>query len=448
MDGWCCDDEDGGHSMAILQSFGGSFCSTISDDVLGPAHLKSRDSDLVDSAAFLLPGQIYQVKCLLGFYLCSNQHCFGLLQQCAALTGCRKEEHDDLGMASRSSNNIDTQMDEQDLFMEQQFFLHEHCRSSSSSSSLQSLPMGNITDSYVSKTIQTYNQHRGVRFPSPESEDAAITRAMMAVISSSNSSSSAASPPSVMSNPQQEGQASLPRRAFRAYDSVLAPHLELRKSSSGQKMLRNSILMLRSISSAKSEEQAEGRRSTGNQSHHVISERRRRVKLNDSFDTLQTLLPPASKKDKASVLINARNYLNALRAQITELEEKNRSLETHLSTDEARQGDGSAKSVKVQIIKPSEPASDVQQIGIRMTVSIECDIIDLLLHVLERLKGLRAVTVAAVDACTYSPRMHIFARANLKLQIKSCDWNEASFQEAMNKAIEEVIATPEHFFAD
>ncbi|CAD5180434.1 unnamed protein product [Musa acuminata subsp. malaccensis] len=435
MDGWCCDDEDGGHSMAILQSFGGSFCSTISDDVLGPANLKSRDSDLVNSAAFLLPGQIYQ----------ANRHRFGLLQQCAALTGCRKQEHDDLGMTSGSSNNIDAQIDEQDLFMEQQFFLHEHCRSSSSSSSLQSLSMDNITDSYVSNTMQTYNQHRSVRFPSSESEDAAITRAMMAVLSSSNSSSSAASPPSVMSNPQQQGQASLPRRAFRSYDSVLAPHLELRKSSSGQKMLRNSILMLRSISSVKSEEQVEGRRSTSNQLHHVISERRRRVKLNDSFDTLSTLLPPASKKDKASVLINTRNYLNTLRTQITELEEKNRSLETHLCTDEARQGDGSAKSVKVQIIKPSEPTSDVQQIDIRMTVSVECDIIELVLHVLECFKGLRAVTVAAVDACTYSPRMHIYARANLKLQIKSCDWNEASLQEAMNKAIDEVIATPEPF---
>ncbi|CAL9188118.1 unnamed protein product [Musa hybrid cultivar] len=424
MDGWCCDDEDGGHSMAILQSFGGSFCSTISDDVLGPANLKSRDSDLVNSAAFLLPGQIYQ---------------------CATLTGCRKEEHDDLGMTSGSSNNIDARIDEQDLFMEQQFFLDEHCRSSSSSSSLQSLSMDNITDSYVSNAMQTYNQHRSVRFPSSESEDAAITRAMMAVLSSSNSSSSAASPPSVMSNPQQQGQASLPRRAFRCYNSVLAPHLELRKSSSGQKMLRNSILMLRSISSVKSEEQVEGRRSTSNQLHHVISERRRRVKLNDSFETLGTLLPPASKKDKASVLINTRNYLNTLRTQITELEEKNRSLETHLRTDEARQGDGSAKSVKVQIIKPSEPTSDVQQIDIRMTVSVECDIIELVLHVLECLKGLRAVTVAAVDACTYSPRMHIYARANLKLQIKSCDWNEASLQEAMNKAIDEVVATPEPF---
>ncbi|RRT66845.1 hypothetical protein B296_00014921, partial [Ensete ventricosum] len=314
--------------------------------------------------------------------------------------------------------NIDTQMDEQDLFMEQKFFLHEHSRSSSSSSSLQSLSMGNITDSYVSNTMQTYNQHQSVRFPSPESEDAAITRAMMAVISSSNSSASAASPPSVMSNPQQEGQASLPRRAFRAYNSALAPHFELRKGSSGQKMLRKSIDILRSISSVKSEEQVEERRSTSNQLHHVISERRRRVKLNDSFDTLRTLLPPESKKDKASVLINARNYLSTLRAQITELEEKNRSLETHLSTDEARQGDGSAKSVKVQIIKASEPTSDVQQIGIRMTVSKECDIIELVLHVLECLKGLRVVTVAAIDACTYARRMHIFARANLKLQIK------------------------------
>lgn len=41
----------------------------------------------------------------------ANQHRFGLLQQCAALTGCGKEEHDDLGMTSGSSNVSILQLD-------------------------------------------------------------------------------------------------------------------------------------------------------------------------------------------------------------------------------------------------------------------------------------------------------------------------------------------------
>ncbi|KAL5231760.1 hypothetical protein ABZP36_030536 [Zizania latifolia] len=58
---------------------------------------------------------------------------------------------------------------------------------------------------------------------------------------------------------------------------------------------------------------------------HVLSERKRREKLNDSFKALRAVLPPG-RKDKASVLIRAKDYLNALLARITELEEKSKTL--------------------------------------------------------------------------------------------------------------------------
>nr|XP_051220382.1 putative transcription factor bHLH041 [Lolium perenne] len=71
--------------------------------------------------------------------------------------------------------------------------------------------------------------------------------------------------------------------------------------------------------------------SAGNQLQHMISERKRREKLNDSFQALRTVLPPGSKKDKTSILIIAREYLNSLKSKVSDLEEKNRALEAQLA---------------------------------------------------------------------------------------------------------------------
>lgn len=60
----------------------------------------------------------------------------------------------------------------------------------------------------------------------------------------------------------------------------------------------------------------------------------------------------------------------------------------------------------------------VQLINLRITVRVECDVVELVLQILECIKALGITEVASVDAYTYSPQMHLFARANLKFQIK------------------------------
>lgn len=107
--------------------------------------------------------------------------------------------------------------------------------------------------------------------------------------------------------------------------------------------------------------------------------------------------------------------MKILRAQIMELEEKNRKLEAHLPKDEMAEG-----NFQIEVIKlgSDEPRSQLEQIHIKITVRVECDIVNLILHVLECLKGMRIVSIASVDARAYSPQMRISARANLKLQIK------------------------------
>ncbi|XP_072987383.1 transcription factor EGL1-like isoform X1 [Typha latifolia] len=53
---------------------------------------------------------------------------------------------------------------------------------------------------------------------------------------------------------------------------------------------------------------------------HVISERRRREKLNEKFLVLRSLVPSISKVDKASILGDAIDYLKELEQRIDELE--------------------------------------------------------------------------------------------------------------------------------
>ena len=107
-----------------------------------------------------------------------------------------------------------------------------------------------------------------------------------------------------------------------------------------------------------------------NQLQHMLSERKRREKLNDSFHALKAVLPPGTKvraysivhgfliilcffnslarvygmqKDKTSILIRAREYVRSLESKVADLEEKNRLLESRLARGDDSSDDGSRK---------------------------------------------------------------------------------------------------------
>lgn len=125
------------------------------------------------------------------------------------------------------------------------------------------------------------------------------------------------------------------------------------------------------------------------------------------------------QKDKASVLTSTRNYLNTLKAQIYELQEKNQKLETQLlSMDEALETTGSSGRVKVQINKGSDLTTELQHISVGLTVKVECDITALVLRVLGSLKTMGLTSLLSVDAYAYSSQMNLFARVDIKLLIK------------------------------
>lgn len=264
-------------------------------------------------------------------------------------------------------------------------------------------------------------------------DDEAIMLAMMAVISSASPSSSESSSP-----------------PHRAAAGAVQPrvHLHGGDDSAGHVTVRTSSLAVAPTSAAARQQDDACMTAGSNNSsqvYHMISERKRREKLNDSFHTLRSLLPPCSNKDKTTVLTNAASYLKALEAQVSELEEKNAKLERHVPRDDGGGGTAATAAavahrrarVHVARAAPGEP-----QVSVTVMVMVECDIVDLVLRVLESLRWMGGVvSVLSVDADTYSPQAMLKALANIKLHIVDCDcWNEALFHEAMTKAVHDATS--------
>ncbi|RWW47276.1 hypothetical protein BHE74_00046752 [Ensete ventricosum] len=132
--------------------------------------------------------------------------------------------------------------------------------------------------------MRVYDRHRTVPFPSTAVDDAAIARAMLAVISSNSSSAADRS-----WSGRRVG-------AFKTYVTpAFAPRSDPTPRSHGQKMIKMLINLLRKMNGMRFEGRTQDAGPTSNQLHHMISERKRREKLNESFDALRMLLPPASK---------------------------------------------------------------------------------------------------------------------------------------------------------
>jgi hypothetical protein len=127
-----------------------------------------------------------------------------------------------------------------------------------------------------------------------------------------------------------------------------------------------------------------------------------------------------SQKDKTTVLMNAASYVMALEAQVSELEDKNSKLQRYVPCGDGGGGGGATTATAAHRrarVHISRAASDEQQVSLMVMVMVECDIVDLVLHVLERLRWTSGVSVLSVNADTYSPQALLKALANIKLHI-------------------------------
>ncbi|KAI3495728.1 hypothetical protein L1887_38074 [Cichorium endivia] len=269
--------------------------------------------------------------------------------------------------------------------------------------------------------------------PSREHEECLMTRAIIAALSSSSSPSS-----SPCHHPQAPPFAS----AFKRYRSYLGPIKQ--RVQSRQNLNRRSLSFFRNLSQARAQQgqMIQTTRPTSNQLHHMIAERKRREKINESLEALKSLLPPGSKKDKASVLSKTKEYINSLKSQVKELDKKNRILEAEHSAKEALDQDSgnfSGERLAIRITDIGESTSESRVVDLELNVRGESILVDLVVRVLEFMKQIENVSVMSVDAGTR--RLETQALTNrvvLRLRIQGSEWDDSRFQEAVRRAFDDL----------
>ncbi|KAL6839381.1 hypothetical protein ACP4OV_030651 [Aristida adscensionis] len=469
----------GDRARAAFEAYRGAFCAVVSGD--GAAYMELPELDLSASASLPVQQQFY--------------HEAGT--KMAVFMGCESGEIE-IGLSTSTSPAAVPDHFQQSLLEE--LLQLPPTGPSSSSSSLPSLSIGSPEYSSLIRSIamsaapagepsssQPAAQLHGMSYapayghatlPSAEAADAAMAQAMLAVISSTatlpSTTTPAAPPPS--SSPRwlarHRARRSSPRRgAFRPYGSALSPRAPppRRPGAPGQRMIKTAIALMvsvhmamrdRELAAARHEEGAAAAAAGGgsalpppapqpssSQLHHMISERRRRERLNDSFQTLRSLLPPGSKKDKATVLADTTEYMMKLIAQVSELEKKNRQLEAQLGQADDTQlvaGDDSTERVHVDVTAGASTSTSTpnhpQEVSVKVTVRAECDVSELVVALLAGIKGMERFAVVTVDA-----RQAGTARAQVGITLRRVapsdeELDEASLKEAVAKVVEDAVA--------
>lgn len=197
------------------------------------------------------------------------------------------------------------ELDFKQMLSEENFVQEKHQPSSSSLSSKRTLSFessdnsstqifrsnsnsSNAVAGFKTSILQPGNRILSCSIPNLVSDDDAIARAMMAVISSASSVSSSSSPSIISQNSPKCGE-NAKFGAFRQFKSAFPPKCEVNFGNDGHKMIKRSLAMLRNI------KPGQEREPKPSNLYHMISERKRREKLNASFELLRMLLPPGSK---------------------------------------------------------------------------------------------------------------------------------------------------------
>lgn len=334
------------------------------------------------------------------------------------------------------------------------------------------------------------SQIRSPQIPSIESEDAAMANAILAVICSStsnnpnnnNNNNNSPSAASSSSNFSFQPQQNLPpnrytvtstrggggrQSAFQWYGSASAFAPRSTSSPSRfrrQNMLKRSLSFLRSINAMRSQSQEHNMqtscRTSSTQLHHMISERRRREKLNESFQALRSLLPPGTKKDKASVLTGTTEYLSSLKAEVEELSKRNATLEAQLLPKKTVAAAGEAiisssspneryysevgitqvsESASSQSSSSSSTMGSARLIDLHVTRVGEISITDMVVRLLELLKRSDhhqsvLISLMSIEANTTLEESNSVNRIVLRLKIQG-EWDESAFQEAVRRVV-------------
>ncbi|KAL1547774.1 hypothetical protein AAHA92_16090 [Salvia divinorum] len=277
------------------------------------------------------------------------------------------------------------------------------------------------------QTRQMLSQFRNAHFPSIECEDAAMTNAILAVLSSPSTSSSSRRPPRTPNI----------STAFRTYQ----PNSPARRSTSAPapSRFKRAVVFFRNLSLRIRHDQS---LPTATQLHHMISERKRREKLNESFQILRSFLPPGTKKDKASVLSSTVEYMSSLKSRAAELAERNRILVSQIDSVKKSEsgGDevGSGERVSVEISPSSSSSSSEARfldLRVRVRVRGESSLLDLVSRVIEFLRGQSGVSMTSVESNTRMLDSVAVHAVIIRLRIQGDEFDESGFREGVKRAV-------------
>ncbi|XP_028774225.1 putative transcription factor bHLH041 [Neltuma alba] len=290
-------------------------------------------------------------------------------------------------------------------------------------------------------------------FPTPETENDAIMRAILHVLSSSN-------PPSSSSSAPLHHHQNLPNymvhphdgtSAFRRYSPII-PSPSSQRGPGGQlrrqDLFKRSLTFFRGLNFIRMRERIQTTRpASSTQLHHMISERRRREKLNENFQALRSLLPPGTKKDKASILTTAKEVLSSLMAETEKLRERNKWLEAATSSSsmaavppavkEASGDDHEIVNERLNVRTISrEPASSPSEeriVDLEVTVRGQSSQVDILIRLLGFLKQDQNLSLISMEANTHLAHATSFNRITVRLRVEGSEWDEAAFREAVRR---------------
>nr|UFA45712.1 bHLH15 [Pinus massoniana] len=218
----------------------------------------------------------------------------------------------------------------------------------------------------------------------------------------------------------------------------------------GQYKLKRCLSILRNIHaerlaqvSMSGSQRPPGGTVSSSQVHHMISERRRRERLKESFEALRSFFPRGGRKDKASILGYTREYLTSLKSRVEQLEERNKQLESELKKFMSRaqsqegagtsiaqqqygststEGNDSAVRVTLSKIEGSTSTSTSASDEMRLVVVVEnpTNTIDLLIALLKSLREMGVPLISMATSTTNDEndpsRLQFRMTATIKLQ--------------------------------
>ncbi|XP_041002914.1 putative transcription factor bHLH041 [Juglans microcarpa x Juglans regia] len=295
------------------------------------------------------------------------------------------------------------------------------------------------------QALQALAAAANIQFPAPETENSAIARAILNVLSSHSSSSSLSSHQTQQNLPYGSHRENSKPSAFKSYVSALGPRTSTQiraNNARRQSLLNRSVLFYRSLNFLRVRERMQTTRPTSTQLHHMISERKRREKLNESFQALRSLLPPGTKKDKASLLTTTREYLSSLKAQVAELTRRNQLSEAQqlLSAKEVNEEETSSSNerlmVRISAVSGSSSPDQERIVELRVTVRGECPMEDMTIRILEFLKQVQNVSLVSMETnIIQMTESTSSTRITMRLRIVGNDWDEAAFREAVRRVV-------------